>query len=123
MKLTSLSIRNFRTIDTLDLSFPVSYAALCGPNDSGKTNVIRAIRAMMKDDDEGSYFPGDDEAISVKDDYPKWSDTRQEDRAIHVSLQLQIGAERDAGLYQFLLRQLKLESTNEALQLRLDASY
>lgn len=123
MKLSSLSIRTYRTIDSIDLQFPVSYAALCGPNDSGKTNVIRAIRAMMKDEDENPYFPGDDDGISVKDDFPKWLDTPPDQRFIKVSLQLDINPQRDAGLYQFLLRQLQIEGTEEELRLQMDATY
>lgn len=123
MKLTSLSIRNYRTVDSLDLEFPVSYAALCGPNDSGKTNVIRAIRAMMKDDEDGPFFPRDDETVSVKDDFPKWHDTPEEKRTIQISLKLQIDAERDAGLFQFLIRQLQLDALQTELHLSMDATY
>lgn len=123
MKLTSLSIRNYRTIDALNLEFPVSYAALCGPNDSGKTNVIRAIRAMMKDDEEMPFFPGDDESVSVKDDFPKWLDTLPEQRTIQISLQLQIDAERDAGLFQFLIRQLQLDGSRTNLSISMHATY
>lgn len=122
MKLSSISIRNYRTIDRIDLEFPVSYAALCGPNDSGKTNVIRAIRAMMKDDEQNMY-PGDEEEVSVKDDFPKWLDTPSEQRTIEICLQLLIEQVRDAGLYQFLVRQLVLENMPPTLGLRLEAVY
>lgn|GEM_PF-1375511 len=54
MKITAFRIRNYRTLENVDLGFPSSYAAICGPNDSGKTNVVRAIRAPMK---EESPFP------------------------------------------------------------------
>lgn len=50
MKITSLRIRNFRTLEDVSLGFPSSYAAICGPNDSGKTNVVRAVRALMKEE-------------------------------------------------------------------------
>jgi putative ATP-dependent endonuclease of the OLD family len=121
MKLSSVSIKTYRTIDAIDLSFPVSYSALCGPNDSGKTNVIRAIRAMMKDDDDGPYYQ--DEGISVKDDYPKWLDTPIDQRSVSISLQVEVHPEKDAGLYQFLLRQLQIEATATDLRLRMDATY
>ena len=123
MKLSSLSIKTYRTIDSLDLSFPVSYAALCGPNDSGKTNVIRAIRAMMKDEDEGPFYPGEDDGISVKDDFPAWLDTPMESRSISISLKLDIHPQKDAGLYQFLLRQLQVAGADQELKLQLDATY
>ncbi len=76
MKIKSLIIRNYRTLESVDFGFPSSYTAICGPNDSGKTNVVRAIRALMKE--ERSPYPidfGDQEELSLKDDYPKWKDT------------------------------------------------
>lgn len=123
MKLSSASIKTYRTIDSLELNFPVSYAALCGPNDSGKTNVIRAIRAMMNDEDDGPFYRGDDQSITVKDDYPKWLDTPAEQREISISLTLDIFPQKDAGLYQFLIRQLQLVDQEAELQLLLHATY
>jgi putative ATP-dependent endonuclease of the OLD family len=123
MKLSSLSIRRYRTIDSIDVEFPGSYAAVCGPNDSGKTNIIRAIRAMMRDEDESPYFHSEDDAVTVKDDFPKWLDTPDDSRSIVISLQLEVDPERDAGLYQFLLRHLKIESAQSLLPLQMDATY
>lgn len=50
MRLASLKIRNYRTLESIDLELSSSYAAICGANDCGKTNVIRAIRALVKGD-------------------------------------------------------------------------
>lgn len=123
MKLASLSIRCYRTIDSIDLSFPGSYAAICGPNDSGKTNVVRAIRAMMREDDETPFYTGDDDGVVVKDDFPKWKEATEEEKSISISLSLEIDAQRDTGLYQFLIRQLQLDAAPDLLPLRLDAVY
>ena len=76
MRISSLKIRNYRTLESLDLKFPSLYTAICGANDSGKTNVIRAIRALMREEEYGTYrLLGDEEELSLKDDYPKWLDT------------------------------------------------
>lgn len=122
MKLTSLSIKRYRTIESLDLTFPASYAALCGPNDSGKTNVIRALRALLKES-QTPYFPGEEEEISVKDGFPKWLDTPNEHRTIEISCRLAVDESRDAGLYQFLIRQLQLTGTPKILDLGMKATY
>ena len=76
MKITSLRIRNFRTLEDVHLAFPTSYAAISGPNDSGKTNVVRAVRALMKEESPFQMisFEGEEE-VTLKDDYPKWKDT------------------------------------------------
>jgi len=72
MKITAFRIRNYRTLENVDLEFPSSYAAICGPNDSGKTNVVRAIRALMKEESPYPFISfDDDEELSIKQDYPK----------------------------------------------------
>lgn len=47
MKLKKLTIRNFRSIKTLDLTFPESnLLVLVGANNAGKSNIIKAIDAI-----------------------------------------------------------------------------
>jgi putative ATP-dependent endonuclease of the OLD family len=78
---------------------------------------------MMRDDDDGPYYPRDDSSVGVKDDFPKWLDTPADQRSINISLRLSVDSERDAGLYQFLLRQLQLDSAPSDLTLTLDAMH
>ncbi len=47
MKIIGLRTKNYRTLESLDLSFPTFYTAICGKNDSGKTNIIKALQAIM----------------------------------------------------------------------------
>ncbi len=111
MKITAFRIRNYRTLEKVDLEFRSSYAAICGPNDSGKTNVVRAIRALMK---EESPFPfiafGDNEELSIKQDYPKWKKDSPDEQQIRFEMDLEVDKERDTGFYQFLTKQLSLDS-------------
>ena len=86
MKILSLSIRDFRTLESLDLAFPSSYAAICGANDSGKTNVVRAIRALMKEERWPLSGLFDDQDVSIKDDYPKWKEAEPNAREIRLNL-------------------------------------
>ena len=107
MKITEFKIRNYRTLESVDLDFPSSYAAICGPNDCGKTNVVRAIRALMKQDPPFSTFEFEEEQeVSVKDDYPKWKNANPSEREIQLEITLLIQRERDAGLFQFVTKQL-----------------
>lgn len=43
MKLTKVTIQNYRSIDKLTLAFPFGCQALIGMNESGKTNILRAL--------------------------------------------------------------------------------
>jgi len=51
MRITRLSIRNFRSVQTLDVHLP-QVCALVGPNNAGKTNILEAIRRVLG----GSYL-------------------------------------------------------------------
>lgn len=118
MKITSLRIRNFRTLEDVHLDFPSSYAAICGPNDSGKTNVVRAIRALMKEElpFQMVSFEGEEE-VTLKDDYPKWKDTPSAERSIEFEITIEVDSDRDTGFYQFLTKQLTLEDPAAILAL------
>ena len=124
MKIASLKIRNYRTLESVDLTFPSSYAAICGANDSGKTNVVRAIRALVKEESSAQFIAfHDQEELSLKDDYPKWKDTEPSKRAIEFELAIILHRERDAGFYQVVVKQLSLQATPDTLDLVLAVTY
>lgn len=116
MKITRLQLRNYRTLEHLDLEFPSTYTAICGPNDAGKTNVVRAIRGLMKTE-QSHFIPFYDEPeFSLKDDFTKWKDTDPADRKIELVLDVSVHRERDAGLYHFVITQLSLGAVGETLE-------
>ena len=124
MRLSSLKIRNYRTLESIDIVLPSSYAAICGPNDSGKTNVVRAIRALVRG--EGAvpfiYLP-DEEEFSIKDDYPKWKDTEPSKREISFEVAIELDKTRDIGFYQFVTKQLSIANPADPLGLSIDVAY
>ncbi len=118
MKITAFRIRNYRTLENVDLDFPSSYAAICGPNDSGKTNVVRAIRALMKEESPFPFvFFDDDDDLSIKQDYPKWKKASSKDQNIQFEMDLEVDDRRDTGFHQFLTKQLSLDSPANTLLL------
>lgn len=118
MKITAFRIRDYRTLESIDLDFPSSYAAICGPNDSGKTNVVRAIRVLMKEESPFPFaFFDDDDDLSSKQDYPKWKKTPSEKQIIQFEMDLEVAAKRDTGFYQFLTKQLSLDAPANTLLL------
>jgi putative ATP-dependent endonuclease of the OLD family len=122
VRLKALRIRNYRTVEALDLAFPSTFTAICGANDSGKTNVVRAIRALMRDAEVPYYLP-DEDTISINEDFTKWLSTDRRSTGIVIGLTLCLERDRDAGLFQFVQRQLKLEQPDASLQLELDVTY
>jgi putative ATP-dependent endonuclease of the OLD family len=124
MKINHVRIRNFRTLESIDLDFPSTYTAICGPNDCGKTNVVRAIRALIKDKNPFRPFGfGEAEEVSLNEDYPKWKDVKPSQRETNLEIMLTIERQRDAGIFQFLTKQLSLNAEQESIDLGVTVSY
>jgi putative ATP-dependent endonuclease of the OLD family len=121
MKIKSLKIQNFRSIESLDLTFPRFYSAICGKNDSGKTNIVRAIRGLMKEERIYDYDEGPD--FSFKEDYPKWKQSKSSQGKIFISIILSVNKDADEGLYQFVSTFLSLALTEENIDLHFEAIY
>jgi putative ATP-dependent endonuclease of OLD family len=122
MRILSLQIENFRTIESMQLSLHPTYTAICGPNDSGKTNVIRAIRALLKEEDDTPPF-FDSAEISYKDDFPKWKTQESAGQNVAVSAQLVIERGRDAGLFQSIVKQLEIAEPGLELNVTVKTSH
>jgi len=124
MKITKLRIRKFRTLESVDLDFPSSYAAICGPNDCGKTNVVRVVRALVGEDSQYRFFePEDKEDISIKDDFPKWDETKPSQREIGFDMTLSVQREKDWGFFQFLTKHLSMTTQEPAVDLSINVLY
>lgn len=126
MKIVSLAIHNYRTLEEINLSFPASFTAICGANDSGKTNVVRAIRALMReesDTDEFSPFAIAAPPLTLKNDFPKWLDTENTKREIGFELTIVLNSKRDEGFYQFVVTQLSIATPKENLELTITVTY
>lgn len=123
MKITEFKIRNYRTLEEVDLKFPSSYAAICGPNDSGKTNAIKAIRALVREDTSGMGYFREDEEVSTKDHFPKWKDVELGKREISFDVCLELDKVRDVGFYEFLLKHLSIEQASDPMIFSISVAY
>lgn len=124
MRIASLRVRNYKTLEDINLTFSGPYSAICGPNDSGKTNVVRAIRALMKTEFALRIISfGDDEELSVKNDFPKWIQCNAEDREIRFELNLVVDSDRDLGFHSFVTKQLGISSQEPCLSVGLAVTY
>ena len=104
MKIKQIKVKNFRTLENIEIKFSGYYTAICGKNNSGKSNLIRAIRSIFANSD----FPlilGDENLRIFKDlnisrDVTFWKADSQED--ILLSADFDIHSQNDAGIYKFL---------------------
>lgn len=122
MRINKLSLTNYRTFEDLEIEFPDYYTAVCGQNDAGKSNVIRALQVLLGDGDDRYFYrrraAGD---LSISTDYPKWLSGDKE-KSICVSCELSVHREYDAGLFSFLDEWLELEATDDSITLTLKSS-
>jgi putative ATP-dependent endonuclease of OLD family len=124
LRLSSLKIRNYRTLESIDLALPSVYAAICGANDSGKTNAVRAIRALVGGTEGWPFaFRDQQEELSLKDDFPKWQDTDQGKRSISLEVGVELDMDRDVGFYQFVTKQLSIAKPENPLRLSIAVSH
>jgi energy-coupling factor transporter ATP-binding protein EcfA2 len=121
MRISRLHVKNYRTLQDLDLSFPSFYTAICGRNDSGKTNVVRALRGIMGEESPYRWRAGIE--VSVKDDFTKWINQELKDRRITLLIEMEVSKQADGGLYEFIVKQLSLGANGEALTVSLQLDY
>jgi len=121
MRLRKLTIKNYRSIEEISATFPTYYSAICGKNDSGKTNALLAIRSMFGTDDSDPFLR--EYSISFKDDLPQWIAKDSKDRVIEISLELCVDQDSDNGLHSFLTTYLKLPESTAPLLMTLRSTY
>ena len=121
MKITRLSIENYRTFENVDFVFDDFYSAICGQNDAGKSNIVRALRGILKEDN--IFGRARRHNISALRDYPRWKDTKDEDKKINITIELTIYKDADAGVYEFFVDYLDLKDTEETLNLCLHSKW
>ncbi|MDQ7815587.1 MAG: AAA family ATPase [Melioribacteraceae bacterium] len=94
MKIKKLEIINYRTIENIEISFESYYTAICGKNDSGKSNIIRTILNLLD-------FVRYSDRINYENDYPTWKISKSKEDIV-ISLTMQFYAKTDSGLIRFI---------------------
>lgn len=95
MKISKLQIKNYRSIEKLTLEFDDYYTALCGKNNSGKSNIIRVILQFLS-------RVRINERLNFTYDYPIWKRKNATKEIIVLSIVIQLFKESDTGLIKFL---------------------
>jgi len=122
LKITKLEIKNYRTFEDVEIDFDDYYSAICGQNDAGKSNIVRALRAVLREDN--IYGRARRHSISALRDYPRWKDIKDSEKVVSVSIELTIFKEADAGVFEFYLDYLDLElGDDESLCLKLNSKW
>jgi len=118
MRILSLKVSNYRTLEDVNLHFPSYYSSICGKNDSGKTNIVNVIRGLLVE--EQPYYFEEYPRFSIKKDFPKWKEVKSNDKKINITIEIKINKLSDTGLYEFLNKFLKLNSKEEDIVLEVE---
>lgn len=123
MKITKLKISNYRTFENIDINFDDFYSAVCGQNDAGKSNIVRALRAVLREDN--IYGRARRHRISALRDYPRWKETIDGEKEVSIAIELTIFREADAGVFEFFIDYLDLEvgGNDKSLFLKLHSKW
>lgn len=93
MRIKNIELINFRSIENTKIDFEAYYTAICGQNNSGKSNIIRALLNILS---RAPY----QERLNYKSDYPVWKNIAGED--IELTVELFLSKDADYGLIKFL---------------------
>lgn len=99
MIIKSLSTENFRSLENLTIDFNAHYNALSGKNNSGKSNIIRAMLTFLTFDYR-IFRDYSMNGLNFQNDYPHWK--KKEKEEIRLEIKLEIDETQDAGLFKFI---------------------
>ncbi|NLD48612.1 MAG: ATP-binding protein [Clostridiaceae bacterium] len=94
MKIRELRLKNYRSFEDCTIHFEDYYTAICGKNNSGKSNIIRAIINTL---DRSRYY----DRFNYSSDYPVWKQSSKEE-TIEICTKLFLDKEADYGLLKFI---------------------
>jgi predicted ATP-dependent endonuclease of OLD family len=105
-------------MEMLELGFPSYYTAICGKNNSGKTNLVRAIQCIFRGD--APYFE-EREDLGFARSFPVWK-AMDDASKITIRLDFVVNHAADAELHKFIATFLSLTSPKEDLPVSVTAT-
>lgn len=100
LKLKSLHIKNFRTLEDLDIEFQGEFSSISGKNNAGKTTIIKALQQLLKDTAKQSWW-GDRDSITYSAAKTQWA---KGSPPIEIEYSLLFSKEFDPGIYNFVIK-------------------
>ncbi len=81
MKIDRISIKNYKTLENLDIPINTFYTASCGKNNAGKSSLIETIRTILGSDSRDPFDFSSDFEVKHNSDFTKWKTNNSE----HIS--------------------------------------
>jgi predicted ATP-dependent endonuclease of OLD family len=99
MKLITLTAKNYRTLENIEVSFNSDYCTISGPNNAGKSSIVRMVDYLFRSSESRAPYFGPPQYPEYSDNITKWI---QEDDDIYLSYKIQASRKDDRGLFQYL---------------------
>lgn len=109
MKIKELHLKNYRSFEDCKIEFEDYYTAICGKNNSGKSNILRAVLNTLE---RSRYY----ERFNFSSDFPVWK-SKDKGEEIEVCLKLHLDKVADSGLLKFIEFFLSDKKKDEEIEL------
>ncbi|WP_415754600.1 ATP-dependent nuclease [Pseudomonas leptonychotis] len=100
MKLKSLHIRNFRTLEDFKVELQGDFSSISGKNNAGKTTIIKALQQLLKDTTKQGWW-GEREGIAYASAKTQWV---KDSPPIEIEYSLIFSKLTDPGIYNFVIK-------------------
>lgn len=100
MILKKIIAKNYRSLENIEIDFNPYYNALSGKNNSGKSNIIKAVLSFLTHNYR--FFSNMSGPIDYNSDFPYWKKKDKVNDSIYIELILELDKNNDAGLYKFI---------------------
>lgn len=117
MKIESMEIKNFRTLENVKIDFDGYFSSISGRNNAGKTSVIKCIRALFKGQDREYFLWGEDDSLSYTASKTQWAEA---DAVIELNYVLSVSRLADPGLFSFVKKIAEMDSLAEEFKLEVN---
>jgi predicted ATP-dependent endonuclease of OLD family len=94
MKIREITLQNYRSFENCTIQFEDYYTAICGKNNSGKSNIIRAILNTLE---RNRYY----DRFNFTSDFPVWKNNDKKE-SIQISIKVFLDKAADFGLLKFI---------------------
>ncbi len=118
MKLTSLIVRNYRTLEDISITFSKNYCTISGKNNAGKSGIIRLLSALFQRRRRTPWV-FDDIPFTYKEDKTQWN---KDEDSIVIQYNLELNKDDDSALISFIEKIASKEINTDPVKLFIEYS-
>jgi len=104
MKINSISVKNYRVLEDVNITFEEGYCTISGKNNAGKSCILRIILSLLYIDNQRTPWSHQAYDISYKEDRTQWG---SEGDQIIFKCTLFLSVNDDISMVNYINRQMK----------------